>query len=240
AITGRGVVHNFGANPGEGRRMPDYYPYLLREWRIANDWSWQPDVIIVNLGTNDVAPPGASPPDAFQNAYLSFLITLRQYNPRALILALAPFGVNDGSYPVYPDQIRAAVDIRQRAGDGRIQFVETKGWLGGGDFTDGTHPNGYGNQKAAAHIVGLMKARNDWASTQPTAVAAAPNLPPKATPTFDSASCPGAMNTRLAVGKTARVIVDGRGPSPVLDKPGGKVIAKLPEGTLIRITDGPD
>src|SRR5262249_20454118 len=141
AVTGRGVVHNFGARPGEGRRMPDYYPYLHRESRIPNDWSWQPDVIIVNLGTNDVAPPEYSPADMFQNAYLNFLVTLRQYNPRALILALTPFGPNDGSVPVYVDQITTAVQIRQKVGDARTVLIETRGWLVGGDFTDGTHPN---------------------------------------------------------------------------------------------------
>src|SRR5262249_37906778 len=162
-------------------------------------------------------PPEYSPADMFQNAYLNFLVTLRQYNPRALILALTPFGPNDGSVPVYVDQITTAVQIRQKVGDARTVLIETRGWLVGGRFTAGTHPNGGGQRKAADHLIAYLKARNDWASSQPLAVAAAAT--PQITPTVDPASCPGAMKTRLAIGKTARVIIDGRGPSPVLDQP---------------------
>jgi lysophospholipase L1-like esterase len=49
------------------------------------------------------------------------------------------------------------VNARQTAGDSRVYYVDTTGWLGNGDFTDGTHPNEQGSQKAATALVAAMK-----------------------------------------------------------------------------------
>jgi lysophospholipase L1-like esterase len=156
AVTGRGLVHDYGIGPDQSHAMPAYYPYLQRGYPMPNDWSWQPSVIVVNLGTNDMAPPGPTPSDVFQAAYVNLLTLLRTDNPRALIVALQPFGLVNGTVPVYPQEIRAAVQARHSAGDNRVMYVDTAHWLGPGDFTDGTHPNAQGNRKAAARLIGVI------------------------------------------------------------------------------------
>jgi lysophospholipase L1-like esterase len=158
AFSGAGLVHNFGTSAAESQPMPThYYPYLHRDMTIPNDWSWQPEIVIVNLGTNDTTPPAWTPFDTFQAAYTSFLSTLRLDNPKALIVALRPFGTDYGVVHIYPDQIRAAVDARRAAGDDRVVYVDTAGWLGGGDFTDGVHPNAQGNGKAARQLLPIVQ-----------------------------------------------------------------------------------
>ena len=158
AFSGAGLVHNFGTAAAESQPMPtDYYPYLHRDMTIPNDWSWQPEIVIVNLGTNDTTPPAWTPFDTFQAAYTSFLSTLRHDNPKALIIALRPFGTDYGAVHIYPDQIRAAVDTRHAAEDNRVVYVDTAGWLGGGDFTDGVHPNAQGNGKAATQLLPIVQ-----------------------------------------------------------------------------------
>ncbi len=157
AITGHGVVHDFGAAPEASRTMPQYYLTMYRSYDAPNDWSWQPEIVIVNLGSNDLGPPAITPADVFQTAYTTFLTDVRQRNPKALIIALRPFGVDYGSYPVYPNEIRAAVDARRRAGDQKVVYVDTAGWLGAGDFTDGTHPNTAGNRKAADKLAAVIQ-----------------------------------------------------------------------------------
>jgi hypothetical protein len=156
-FSGVGLVHNFGLAPADSRPMPAYYPYLHRDLTIPNDWSWQPEIVIVNLGTNDTTPPAWTPFDTFQAAYTSFLSTLRKDNPKALIIALRPFGTDYGVVHIYPDQIRAAVDTRHSAGDNRVIYVDTAGWLGSGDFTDGVHPNSQGNGKAARLLAPIVQ-----------------------------------------------------------------------------------
>jgi lysophospholipase L1-like esterase len=225
AVTAHGLVHNYGSPPEASKTVPQYYPYLHREYDVPNDWSWQPDTIIVNLGTNDIAPPEAASPGAFQDAYATFLATLRRYNPQAMIIALQPFGVDYGKTAIYPAEIRAAVKIRQQNGDGRVFYVDTVGWLGEGDFTDGSHPNPQGHRKAADRLATALDSFGPITISAPGSATALP--------------CAQTLPTRLTVGKSARVTVDGRGPSPLLDKPDGQTIANAAEGTLLDIFDGP-
>jgi lysophospholipase L1-like esterase len=156
AVTGSGLVHNYGVVPSSSRTMPLSYPYLHRASIIANDWSWKPEIIVVNVGTNDLGPPAATPSDTFQAAYNNFLSAVRGFNPTSLIVALQPFGVGGGTVPVYPAEIRAAVETRHQAGDSRVMYVDTSGWLGAGDLTDGAHPNIKGHSKAADLLAPIL------------------------------------------------------------------------------------
>jgi hypothetical protein len=115
-----------------------------------------------------------------------------------------------------------------------VEFVDTSGWLGRSDFTDGVHPNINGHAKAAARLASLIRSFG----SNVTLPVSAPSTSP--TPvTVSAVSCPGAKSTRLAVGQNTRVIADGLGPSPVRDQPGGNVIYNAPEGTVLKIFDGP-
>jgi lysophospholipase L1-like esterase len=246
AVTGRGLVHNFGVPPGAGKTLSAYYPMLIRETDATNDWgSWQPEVVVINAGTNDMTGPGATSPAAFQGAYLSLLTTVRQDNPSAFIIAMQPFGLRDGSEAVYPTEIQGAVAVRKASGDTRVAYLSTLGWLGVGDFNDGVHPNAGGQYKAAVRLSAAIPRLESQAQV---AVAQAPQVtsntssgakPVAPSSTASGPTCPGSAPTRLALGSTARVIVDGKGPSPILDQPGGKQIASAPEGTLLKIFDGP-
>ncbi len=159
AVTGKGLVHNYGVVPSSSRTMPLYYPYLHRESLIPNDWSWQPEIIVVNVGTNDLGPPTLTPTATFEDAYRNFLASLRGFNPNALIVALQPFGAENGSAPVYPAEIRAAVERRHQEGDRRVLYVDTAGWLGVGDFTDGAHPNMSGQRKAGDRLTPILQSQ---------------------------------------------------------------------------------
>jgi lysophospholipase L1-like esterase len=171
-ITGYGVVHNYGTAPDQSRAMPAFYPELHRGYPTPNDWSWQPQTIIINLGTNDLGPPAPTDPGTFQSAYTNLLAVVRKFNPRATIFALQPFGISDGALAVYPNEIRAAVEAHRQAGDTRVIYVDTAGWLGTGDFTDGVHPNPNGNRKAADKLA--ERILNMPAAANPGALAAPP------------------------------------------------------------------
>lgn len=113
---------------------------------VARD-DWQPDLVVINQGTND----GGAAASSFQPAYATFLTTIRAAYPAAKIVALRPF---NGAHAA---EIRALIDARKSAGDSRVYFVDTTGWLGTGDFTDGVHPNEQGSQKAAMALVTAIK-----------------------------------------------------------------------------------
>lgn len=108
---------------------------------------WQADVVVINQGTND----GASSAADFRPAYATFIGTVRAGYPGAKLVAMRPY---TGAHAA---EIQAEVNARRTAGDGRIFYVDTSGWLGNGDFTDGVHPNDQGSQKAATALVAALQ-----------------------------------------------------------------------------------
>lgn len=109
---------------------------------------WQPNLVVVNQGTNDWGASAAQ----FSSAYATFIASIRTAYSRAKIVAMRPFG---GAHEV---EIKAEVDARRSAGDDRVYYVDTTGWLTGSDFTDGTHPNEQGSQKAASALASTLRA----------------------------------------------------------------------------------
>lgn len=109
---------------------------------------WQADMVVINQGTNDSSKPVA----LFQAAYTTFVHTIRTAYPRAKIVAMRPFsGAQEA-------QIKAVVSANNAAGDTRVFYVDTTGWLTpGSDFTDGLHPNVQGSAKAASRLVTEIK-----------------------------------------------------------------------------------
>jgi lysophospholipase L1-like esterase len=101
--------------------------------------SWQADMVVINEGTNDAQQSASS----FRSAYRTYLQTIRTAYPNAKIVALRPFN------GAQAQQIQAEVESANTAGDARVYYVDSTGWLGSGDYTDSVHPNEQGSRKAA-------------------------------------------------------------------------------------------
>lgn len=110
---------------------------------------WQADLVVINQGTND----GAASATDFRAAYTTFIGTVRAAYPSAKLVALRPYG---GAHAA---EVEAEVNARQAGGDSRIFYIDTTGWLGNGDFTDGVHPNDQGSQKAATALTAAIHAQ---------------------------------------------------------------------------------
>jgi lysophospholipase L1-like esterase len=108
---------------------------------------WQPDVVVVNHGTND---RGATS-EKFRPAYATYLSRIRKACPDAKILALRPFA------GTHADDIKAEVAARNDAGDKNVTFVDTTGWLDRTDFTDGIHPNAGAGPKVAEKLTEIIR-----------------------------------------------------------------------------------
>lgn len=104
--------------------------------------TWQPDVVVVNQGTND----GGMPAKAYQPLYARYLALIRAAYPKAKIAALRPF------CGAQADSIKAAVDACHAAGDTKIFYIDTTGWYQGD-----VHPNVAGSAMLAGKLVQAMK-----------------------------------------------------------------------------------
>lgn len=109
--------------------------------------AWQPDVVVINQGTND----GGASADVFGPAYRRYLEMIRNAYPDAKIAALRPFN------GAQAENIHAEVKARNNAGDKHVAYVDTTGWLEAGDYTDGVHPNVQGGAKAAEKLADALR-----------------------------------------------------------------------------------
>lgn len=69
AWSGKGMVRNYGdPNITSVDPFPKYYPYTLAtEWTQKWDfYAWVPDVIVINLGTNDYSTQPHPPQNVFE------------------------------------------------------------------------------------------------------------------------------------------------------------------------------
>lgn len=141
-----------------------------RDGPCSQDWdfsSWQPDIVLVNLGTNDFMI-GLEPSEAkFEKAYQKLLKVIRKNNPSAKIFALRPLQYSCPSYacPICPNSdtekwkrmSKYMKHVIDELDDSDLHFVETGNhedpWLDcDDDYVDGTHPTAAGHEKFAKQL----------------------------------------------------------------------------------------
>lgn len=131
------------------RRLGEYSAGEAAEenWDVSR---YIPDTVVINLGTND----SASESD-FQVTYEQFLADLRGFYPQARLMAMIPFGGK------YRDAIRKAVRARSDVGDTAVELVDTTGWIGAEDTTDGVHLTAEAQQRVAGYLAGALQPETD-------------------------------------------------------------------------------
>lgn len=96
AWSGKGIIYNYGDD--KNQPLPEIYDQIL-PYDSSSIWSfaWQPDVVVINLGTNDFSTDGDPSETEFGGAYSAFLDHLREKYPNANIMCLVPtlLGGND-------------------------------------------------------------------------------------------------------------------------------------------------
>ncbi len=155
AFSARALTTGFGCS-GDNKVGLDTQYFQLKNFNHASDspqvpwdFSYTPKIIAINLGQNDQC--GSEPNDTMTASYVHFVQKLRAKFPTTQIAALRPFG---GPYEA---AIRQAVATLNSAGDTRVHFIDTTGWLVKEDFGDGVHPTAAGNAKVAARLTPLLK-----------------------------------------------------------------------------------
>jgi lysophospholipase L1-like esterase len=176
AHSGQGMYRNLCEPvPPTKLHMPDEFLLTQHPAVPGPAWdftAWQPDVLIVALGTNDFSdyPPGScQPPDvsAFGATYTAFLRSARERYPAAEIFALGTFlATADNAFGVCNRQI---CEVVAALGDAHAHCIDPATgadgmWLVGPDdyIGDWTHPTVLGHTKLAERLAPLIKAAMRW------------------------------------------------------------------------------
>jgi lysophospholipase L1-like esterase len=184
AYSGRGVYRSHLRQVVS--QIPIIYHRALADDKLPrwNHRRWTPDVIVINLGTNDFFEPGLRDRD-FQSGYSRFLAELRTIHPNAVIVCcVGPMLTDD--YPVGErsltrsrELINGIIEQRAQKGDTKIHFHEFE--VQTPPFGEAMHPSRATHRKMAESLSARLVEIMNW-SDEPQ-VTAAIQTAPEAQPT---------------------------------------------------------
>jgi Carbohydrate esterase 2 N-terminal/GDSL-like Lipase/Acylhydrolase family len=165
AWSGKGVVCNYGDDPTSCvNPMPIYFDRTLPQ-RADSVWDFsqfQPQAVVINLGTNDFSTP-ADPTEAeFVAAYVTLLARARAAYPEALILCTVGPLLGGTDLTTARAYIASAVQQRADAGDVSVRTFE----LAQQNRSDGlgcsSHPSLRTHEIMADVLTGVLSAQLGW------------------------------------------------------------------------------
>lgn len=170
AWSGKGVLRN--RNPAEPDVMPEFYDRLLpTEPASVAPFAPPPDLVVVNLGTNDFGP-GNPPASAFIDAYMAFVDELRAVAPAApIVLALGPMMTD--SYPAGLDQLSTlrdhleeVVERRRALGDDEVHLVEFAPQTMSEPLGCDWHPHVSTHERMAETLIEAVEELTGWSAAR--------------------------------------------------------------------------
>jgi lysophospholipase L1-like esterase len=121
--SGRGIYRNYGGDMTD--TMPKVYDRILTN-SATPAWPFQiqPQVVVINLGTNDISNNKGDPGTPFRDAYTGLLQNVRSKNPGAYIICTNGPLLGGTELSTIQGHIRAVVQARNAAGDTRVSTFE--------------------------------------------------------------------------------------------------------------------
>ena len=163
SYSGHGIISGYSAT-GEkvsGQTVPDVYEKLGKNYGSAasavdlnQPWdfsAFQPDIIIINLGTNDdsYTQQDAERKEEFTLAYIDFLKMIRKNNPDALIIASLGI-MGDRLYPCVKDAVNR---YKEATGDTNVRPLHFSPQNGSTGYAADWHPTEATHEQAAAFLI---------------------------------------------------------------------------------------
>lgn len=172
AYSGYGILSGFSADGSQNKRelLPPWYETVgysktvLEHGRKMQESRWdfavRPDLIVVNLGTNDASytKEDAQKQAAFSAAYLAFLRQVTAHNPNVPILCI--LGVMGD---VLWDAVCHAVDaFRIEFGADAIAVLHLENQSAADGFAVDWHPSAATHRKTAEKLTGTIRKWMHW------------------------------------------------------------------------------
>ena len=175
ARSGIGAYRNYGG-PKAGTpdsNMPVQYEYTGYAWKpqlrseptfLSEKWDfsrYQPDVVCINLGTNDLSTNNYDV-KLLKQGYQTLLKMVRQHNPQAKIVFLCGSMLLDKELEIAKKILDEVAAEANKAGDKqvyRFDFTYQNGSLGyGNDY----HPSIWQHEKMAAELTAYLRSLMQW------------------------------------------------------------------------------
>jgi lysophospholipase L1-like esterase len=166
AWSGKGVICNFGdaADSCNNNPMPVYYDRTLPN-DAASKWDhsrYEPDAIVVNLGTNDFSTDSDPSQQDFQGAYEQFVTNIRSKHPNAKILLTNGSMLSGEDLTKARGYIENVVTSFKGKGDDDISSFQIEPQNSADGYGCDWHPSLATHRKMAAALEAALKAALGW------------------------------------------------------------------------------
>lgn len=164
ARSGIGIYRNYnGPLEGSPECMPACYDRTLfgdstERWDFSR---YTPDVVCINLGTNDVSTSGCDP-DRLYRAYADFLTTVRQHYPEAKIVLLSGCMLRGESLSIVTTALDRLTQERHQAGDYEVYRFDMTPQTGSLGYGAGWHPSQLQQQRMADELTPFLQELMGW------------------------------------------------------------------------------
>ena len=132
--------------------------FLSEKWDFNR---YQPDVVCINLGTNDLSTPNYDVKLLKQN-YNKLLKTVRQHNPKAKIVFLTGTMLYNKEMELQRQILNEVAAEAKKAGDKEIYRFDMAPISGEEWYGNDWHPNVYMDEKMAGELTAYLRSLMNW------------------------------------------------------------------------------
>ena len=175
ARSGIGAYRNYnGPKTGNPEsNMPAQYEYTGYAWNpdlrkqptfLREKWDfsrYQPDVVCINLGTNDLSTPNYDAKLLKQN-YKKLLKMVRQHNPKAKIVFLTGTMLYNKELALQRQLLDEVTAEAQKSGDKQVYRFDMPPIDNNAFYGNDWHPNIYQDEKMAAELTVFLRQLMNW------------------------------------------------------------------------------
>ena len=175
ARSGIGAYRNYnGPKTGNPEsNMPIQYEYTGYAWKpelrkeptfLQEKWDfsrYQPDVVCINLGTNDLSTPNYDLA-LLKKGYQKILKMVRQHNPKAKIVFLTGTMLYNQELQLAKQLLDEVTAEAQKAGDKEVYRFDMAPIDGNAFYGNDWHPNVYQDEKMAGELTPYLRKLMNW------------------------------------------------------------------------------
>lgn len=161
AHSGQGMVRNYG-----DKKQRSDYSMLDRHTKVYDNdktveydfKAYRPDIVLINLGTNDFSREVTPTPDQYVGNYVKMIKSLRSHYGNVPILCIMPHSARKYLQACFPILRERCYDDKQ------VYFAEPmlEVLRDGRDYGADGHPNYQGHRKIAMKLIPQISRIMDW------------------------------------------------------------------------------
>ena len=132
--------------------------FLREKWDFSR---YQPDVVCINLGTNDLSTPNYDL-SLLKQGYQKLLKQVRQHNPKAKIVLLTGSMLYNQELQIAKQLLDEIADKAHKSGDNEVYRFDMNHIDGEAFLGNDWHPNVYQDEKMANELTAYLRKLMNW------------------------------------------------------------------------------